>query len=134
MNALSGFGVHQGCNRIPNIFGSRIPLASSYIPGVHGHSGVGNTLRQSQLRDWDLNEPENRGGKSRFICQLTVPGINYVGLGNSTSKKDSQANAARDFGLFLVREGFINASEIPQLQIQIIEESDIQVVGGDSQK
>uniref|UniRef100_A0A183BY18 RNA helicase n=1 Tax=Globodera pallida TaxID=36090 RepID=A0A183BY18_GLOPA len=77
--------------------------------------------------------PENRGGKSRFICQLTVPGINYVGLGNSTSKKDSQANAARDFGLFLVREGFINASEIPQLQIQIIEESDIQVVGGDSQ-
>uniref|UniRef100_A0A914H0Z7 RNA helicase n=1 Tax=Globodera rostochiensis TaxID=31243 RepID=A0A914H0Z7_GLORO len=77
--------------------------------------------------------PENRGGKSRFICQLTVAGINYVGLGNSTSKKESQANAARDFGHFLVREGFINASEIPQLQIHIIEEADIQVVGGNFQ-
>ncbi|KAL3097315.1 hypothetical protein niasHT_023534 [Heterodera trifolii] len=62
-------------------------------------------------------KPENRGGKPRFICQLTVAGLNYVGLGNSTSKKDAQSNAARDFSQFLVREGLINASEVPQLQL-----------------
>uniref|UniRef100_A0A914BXK5 DRBM domain-containing protein n=1 Tax=Acrobeloides nanus TaxID=290746 RepID=A0A914BXK5_9BILA len=57
--------------------------------------------------------PENRGGKQRFRCELRVPGINYAGLGNSTNKKDAMTNAARDFGQYLVREGVINASELP---------------------
>jgi hypothetical protein len=41
-----------------------------------------------------------------------------VGFGNSTSKKDAQANAARDFGAFLVREGMIDVSELPSLSVQ----------------
>jgi len=42
-----------------------------------------------------------------------------VGFGNSTSKKDAQSNAARDFGQFLVREGLVTAQELPQLQVQV---------------
>ena len=45
--------------------------------------------------------------------QLRVGGYSYVGLGNSTSKKDSSNNAAKDFLLFLVREGELTANELP---------------------
>ncbi len=39
------------------------------------------------------------GGKNRqrFLCHLSVPGYEYQACGNSTNKKDAQANAARDF-------------------------------------
>ncbi|KAL7079809.1 hypothetical protein ACQ4LE_000922 [Meloidogyne hapla] len=57
-------------------------------------------------------------GRERFLCQLMVEGLSYVGFGNSTSKKDAQSNAARDFGQFLVREGLVTAKELPQLQVQ----------------
>ncbi|CAK5111499.1 unnamed protein product [Meloidogyne enterolobii] len=57
-------------------------------------------------------------GRQRFLCQVMVDGISYVGFGNSTSKKDAQSNAARDFGQFLVREGLVTAQELPQLQVQ----------------
>lgn len=62
---------------------------------------------------------ENRGSRQRFRCELTVEGLPYVGLGNSTNKKDAQANAARDFGNFLVREGLINSSELPNISVSL---------------
>ena len=34
--------------------------------------------------------------------------------GNSTNKKDAQTNAAKDFLLYLVRNGDITQEEIPQ--------------------
>jgi hypothetical protein len=33
--------------------------------------------------------------------------------GNSTSKKDSQSNAAKDFVSYLVRQGVMSPSEVP---------------------
>ncbi|KAF7634499.1 hypothetical protein Mgra_00006070 [Meloidogyne graminicola] len=70
-------------------------------------------------------------GRQRFLCQIMVDGLNYgidyiyydfnnasVGFGNSTTKKDAQSNAARDFGQFLVREGIVTAQELPQLQVK----------------
>ncbi len=56
------------------------------------------------------------GGKhrQRFLCQLRVPGYTYTACGNSTSKKDAQTNAAKDFLLFLERQGEIKHEEIPQ--------------------
>ena len=39
--------------------------------------------------------------------------MSYVGAGNSTSKKDAQANAARDFCNFLVRTGEMKQEDIP---------------------
>uniref|UniRef100_A0A2L2YG33 RNA helicase n=1 Tax=Parasteatoda tepidariorum TaxID=114398 RepID=A0A2L2YG33_PARTP len=60
-------------------------------------------------------EVRNSGGKNRprFLCEVTVPGFSYVGVGNSTNKKDAQTNAARDFLSFLVREGKLSQSEVP---------------------
>lgn len=49
----------------------------------------------------------------RFLCEVQVPGFNYIGAGNSTSKKDAEKNAARDYVNFLVRHGHLNASDIP---------------------
>ncbi|GFT52704.1 ATP-dependent RNA helicase A [Nephila pilipes] len=51
--------------------------------------------------------------RQRFLCEVTVPGFDYVGVGNSTNKKDAQTNAARDFLLYLVRVGKVSQSEVP---------------------
>ncbi len=47
--------------------------------------------------------------RQRFLCELRVPGFDYVAAGNSTVKKDAQSNAARDFVAFLVRQGLMQA-------------------------
>ena len=44
-----------------------------------------------------------------------MPGFNYTAAGNSTNKKDAQANAARDMIQFLVRQGQIAAAEVPDI-------------------
>ncbi|KAK9882966.1 hypothetical protein WA026_001182 [Henosepilachna vigintioctopunctata] len=51
--------------------------------------------------------------RQRFLCELRVDGYSYVAAGNSTNKKDAQANASKDFVLYLVRQGFINKSDVP---------------------
>ena len=42
-----------------------------------------------------------------------MPGYDYVGAGNSTSKKDAMANAAKDFCSYLVRIGDMGQGEVP---------------------
>ena len=44
---------------------------------------------------------------------MRVDGYDYVGLGNSTNKKDSANNAAKDFLLYLVRNGVLTEGELP---------------------
>nr|CAD7444842.1 unnamed protein product [Timema bartmani] len=58
----------------------------------------------------------HRGPKhrQRFLCELCVEGFDYVGAGNSTSKKDAQFNASRDFVQYLVRQGIVKASDLPE--------------------
>lgn len=50
---------------------------------------------------------------------MRVDGFSYIGMGNSTNKKDAQANAARDFVNYLVRVGEMSASEVPALGVSI---------------
>nr|CAD7589642.1 unnamed protein product [Timema genevievae] len=52
--------------------------------------------------------------RQRFLCELCVEGFDYVGAGNSTSKKDAQFNASRDFVQYLVRQGIVKASDLPE--------------------
>ena len=47
------------------------------------------------------------------MCELRVPGFDYVGAGNSTNKKDAQGNSCRDFINYLVRTGHVNQSDVP---------------------
>ncbi|CAD5222539.1 unnamed protein product [Bursaphelenchus xylophilus] len=54
--------------------------------------------------------------RNRFRCECALPGINYVGIGNSTNKKNAQTNAAKDMGDYLVREGILGPNDIPELQ------------------
>lgn len=49
--------------------------------------------------------------------QVRVGSFNYIGMGNSTNKKDAQTNAARDFVNYLVRIGEMNAAEVPALGV-----------------
>uniref|UniRef100_T1GLX8 DRBM domain-containing protein n=1 Tax=Megaselia scalaris TaxID=36166 RepID=T1GLX8_MEGSC len=51
--------------------------------------------------------------RQRFLCEVRVASFSYVGAGNSTNKKDAEKNAAKDFVNFLVRNGNIQASEVP---------------------
>lgn len=48
---------------------------------------------------------------------MRVDGFNYIGMGNSTNKKDAQTNAARDFVNYLVRIGEMSAAEVPALGV-----------------
>jgi ATP-dependent RNA helicase A len=48
---------------------------------------------------------------------VRVANIDYVGFGNSTSKKDAMTNAARDFCQYLVREGRMQAGELPAFEV-----------------
>ncbi|XP_049811286.1 dosage compensation regulator isoform X1 [Schistocerca nitens] len=57
-----------------------------------------------------LTGPRHR---QRFLCEVRVEGFDYVGAGNSTNKKDAQVNAARDFVQYLVRQGIVNAKDVP---------------------
>ena len=76
--------------------------------------------------------------RQRFLCELRVTGFDYVACGNSTNKKDSQvfyfptqcgnytnllsyfficifqANAAKDFINYLIRQGQMLPNEVPQ--------------------
>lgn len=51
--------------------------------------------------------------RTRFLCEVRIPDIAYVGAGNSTTKKDAEKNAARDFVNFLVRTGQLNPIDVP---------------------
>ncbi|XP_068272943.1 ATP-dependent RNA helicase A [Nyctibius grandis] len=55
------------------------------------------------------------GGRNRqtFLCEVRVEGFNYVGMGNSTNKKDAQSNAARDFVNYLIRVNEMKRDEVP---------------------
>ncbi|KAG2461822.1 DHX9 helicase, partial [Polypterus senegalus] len=66
------------------------------------------------------------GNKNRpkFLCEVRVDGFNYTGMGNSTNKKDAQANAARDFVNYLVRTGEVKASEVPVLGAAVPDSDD----------
>ncbi|XP_009081934.1 PREDICTED: ATP-dependent RNA helicase A, partial [Acanthisitta chloris] len=44
---------------------------------------------------------------------VRVEGFNYVGMGNSTNKKDAQSNAARDFINYLIRVNEMKKDEVP---------------------
>ncbi|NXD24168.1 DHX9 helicase, partial [Spelaeornis formosus] len=52
-------------------------------------------------------------GRQTFLCEVRVEGFNYVGMGNSTNKKDAQSNAARDFINYLLRVNEMKKDEIP---------------------
>ena len=51
--------------------------------------------------------------RQHFLCELRVQGHAYTACGNSTSKKDAQTNAAKDFLVYLVRQGMMAQDEIP---------------------
>ncbi|XP_073973059.1 dosage compensation regulator mle isoform X2 [Rhodnius prolixus] len=51
--------------------------------------------------------------RQRFLCEVRVSGFTYVGAGNSTTKKDAQFNAAKDFVQFLVRQNIVDAKDVP---------------------
>ncbi|XP_035771825.1 ATP-dependent RNA helicase A [Neolamprologus brichardi] len=64
--------------------------------------------------NYDIRAAGNKN-RQKFMCEVRVDGFNYIGMGNSTNKKDAQTNAARDFVNYLVRIGEMNAAEVPAL-------------------
>nr|XP_034837371.1 dosage compensation regulator isoform X2 [Maniola hyperantus] len=61
--------------------------------------------------------------RQRFLCELRVDGYNYVGAGNSVTKKEAQKNASRDFVNYLVRSGEVAGKDVPE-DIQVKPEKD----------
>uniref|UniRef100_A0A7E4VNZ7 RNA helicase n=1 Tax=Panagrellus redivivus TaxID=6233 RepID=A0A7E4VNZ7_PANRE len=51
----------------------------------------------------------------RFSCELKVAGIDYVGLGVSSSKKAAMSAAAKSFGIWMLSQQKLSAADLPQL-------------------
>ncbi|KAG1934781.1 ATP-dependent RNA helicase A [Pimephales promelas] len=64
--------------------------------------------------NYDIRAAGNKN-RQKFVCEVRVEGYNYVGMGNSTNKKDAQSNSARDFVNYLVRMKEISPGEVPAL-------------------
>jgi len=56
----------------------------------------------------------------RFICEVSVTGHNYVGVGNSTNKRDAQGNASKDYLSYLIRQGLVSASSLPPVSFFVL--------------
>ncbi|XP_035279928.1 ATP-dependent RNA helicase A isoform X2 [Anguilla anguilla] len=78
--------------------------------------------------NYDIRAAGNKN-RQKFMCEVRVEGFSYTGMGNSTNKKDAQANAARDFINYLVRVGQVNPSEVPALGASV-PEADVADSGG----
>uniref|UniRef100_A0A3Q1HMM1 RNA helicase n=1 Tax=Anabas testudineus TaxID=64144 RepID=A0A3Q1HMM1_ANATE len=65
---------------------------------------------------YDIRAAGNKN-RQKFMCEVRVDGFNYIGMGNSTNKKDAQTNAARDFVNYLVRVGEMSAAEVPAIGV-----------------
>uniref|UniRef100_A0A8C6T2E8 RNA helicase n=1 Tax=Neogobius melanostomus TaxID=47308 RepID=A0A8C6T2E8_9GOBI len=68
--------------------------------------------KKKKTPSYDIRAAGNKN-RQKFLCEVRVDGYNYIGMGNSTNKKDAQSNAARDFVNYLVRMGEMNAAEVP---------------------
>ncbi|XP_056911803.1 ATP-dependent RNA helicase A isoform X2 [Takifugu flavidus] len=66
--------------------------------------------------NYDIRAAGNKN-RQKFLCEVQVSGYSYIGMGNSTNKKDAQTNAARDFVNFLVRTGEMNATDVPTVPV-----------------
>ncbi|CAN9503357.1 unnamed protein product [Ophioblennius macclurei] len=66
--------------------------------------------------NYDIRTAGNKN-RQKFLCEVRVDSFAYIGMGNSTNKKDAQTNAARDFVNYLVRVGQMNAAEVPALGV-----------------
>ncbi|XP_014482341.1 PREDICTED: dosage compensation regulator isoform X2 [Dinoponera quadriceps] len=86
------------------------------------HQWCGKNSKEPQF---DVR-PTGPKHKQRFLCELRVPGFDYVGAGNSTNKKDAQGNAAKDYVNYLVRTGRVNPVDVPKesLTVQAIASND----------
>ncbi|RNA19714.1 ATP-dependent RNA helicase A-like isoform X1 [Brachionus plicatilis] len=71
--------------------------------------------KQRKVPNYEFSQ-QNVKNRQRFKCECRTDGFDYVGIGNSTNKKDAQTNAALDFCQFLVRSGLINQNDLPKTQ------------------
>ncbi|XP_056600309.1 ATP-dependent RNA helicase A [Triplophysa dalaica] len=74
--------------------------------------------KKKMTPNYDIRAAGNKN-RQKFMCEVRVEGYSYIGMGNSTSKKDAQTNAARDFVNYLVRTKEIHPSEVPSLGVSV---------------
>lgn len=68
--------------------------------------------------NYDIRAAGNKN-RQKFMCEVRVESYSYIGMGNSTNKKDAQSNAARDFVNYLVRTKEISPGEVPALGVSV---------------
>ena len=71
--------------------------------------------KQRKTPNYDVQQVTSKNKMTRFKCEVRAEGFAYTGVGNSTSKKDAQSNAALDFCQFLVRSGMVNQNDLPAM-------------------
>ncbi len=72
--------------------------------------------KQHLTPNYDFTPINTKHGQ-RFKCEVRIGSLSYIGIGNSTNKKDAQSNAALDFCQFLVRSGQLNQADLPVVDV-----------------
>ncbi|KPP75599.1 hypothetical protein Z043_105136 [Scleropages formosus] len=70
--------------------------------------------KKKMTPNYEIRAAGNKN-RQKFLCEVRVEGFNYIGMGNSTNKKDAQSNAARDFVNYLIRAGEVKAADVPSV-------------------
>ena len=52
--------------------------------------------------------------KKEFSCELTIAGLEHVGVGKGSNKKEAQSNSAWDLCNWCAKEGFMDERDFPK--------------------
>uniref|UniRef100_A0A8C9T1T9 RNA helicase n=1 Tax=Scleropages formosus TaxID=113540 RepID=A0A8C9T1T9_SCLFO len=74
--------------------------------------------KKKMTPNYEIRAAGNKN-RQKFLCEVRVEGFNYIGMGNSTNKKDAQSNAARDFVNYLIRAGEVKAADVPSVGVSL---------------
>ena len=75
---------------------------------------------QKKLKPEYTYEPQGRSPKVRYLCSLSVSGIDFKASEEARSKREAQTAAAWKFCDEMVRKGYMKAAELPPKQAPVV--------------
>lgn len=75
---------------------------------------------QKKLKPEYTYEPQGRSPKVRYLCNLTVSGIDFKASEEARSKREAQTAAAWKFCDEMVRKGYMKAADLPPKQAPVV--------------
>ena len=118
-------GGHRGGGHMRGMYGGH----GGHQNTVQGPKPIKATEIKSYLYAWCTQkklkpeytyEPQGRSPKVRYLCTLTISGIDFKASEEARSKREAQTASAWSFCDEMVRKGYMKASELPPKQNPLV--------------